>query len=99
MNNEPHPENGGLNCIDSNKEQKKCTGGSCKVNGAWGDWESWSSCGSNCKRSRSRCCNNPAPSNGGSDCIGENKEDKYCSEGRCREGTDTKYVKFTFLCL
>ena len=22
MNNEPHPENGGLNCIDSNKEQK-----------------------------------------------------------------------------
>ena len=34
------------------------------VNGGWGAWTSWSTCGDNCQKTRSRRCNNPAPVNG-----------------------------------
>ena len=48
------------------------------VNGGWGDWTSWSSCGDDCKNTRSRYCDSPAPGNGGSDCSGDSKESKKC---------------------
>ena len=53
------------------------------VNGGWSEWTSWSTCGQNCQKSRSRLCNNPTPANGGSECSGENTEDMSCSGGNC----------------
>ena len=87
--NNPTPANGGSECEGHHEEDKSCTGGRCMVDGGWGSWSIWSSCGSDCTISRYRKCNNPTPANGGSECEGENKEDKYCAEGQCRQGTDT----------
>jgi len=55
------------------------------VDGNWGAWSSWSSCGNNrdgkskCKKVKSRHCNKPAPSNGGKDCVGDEKEEGVCT--------------------
>uniref|UniRef100_A0A3P9LPN6 Complement component C7 n=1 Tax=Oryzias latipes TaxID=8090 RepID=A0A3P9LPN6_ORYLA len=49
------------------------------IHGSWSCWSSWSSC-SDSQRSRSRSCNNPAPSNGGHSCIGPAAEQKSCEE-------------------
>jgi len=53
------------------------------INGNWASWGAWSSCMSNCKRSRVRSCDNPAPENGGADCAGLDKEVSNCSDGYC----------------
>ena len=51
------------------------------MNGGWGDWLSWSACGSNCRRTRSRKCDEPVPTNGGNDCVGDGKDiDKCCPD-------------------
>lgn len=44
-----------------------------------GEWSEWSSCNSDCKQTRT--CTNPAPANGGSDCIGDAEMD--CRGGDC----------------
>ena len=53
------------------------------VNGGWSEWTSWSTCGQNCQKTRSRLCDNPTPANGGSECSGENTEEMSCSGGNC----------------
>ena len=54
------------------------------VNGAWSDWMPWSSCSASCgtdgQETRSRLCNNPAPSNGGEQCEGDSSEDRQCQQ-------------------
>jgi len=61
-----------------------CFGAKCQpVDGQWGSWGSWSACDSNCKKSRSRSCNNPAPVKGGKYCYGSSKEEDTCSGGQC----------------
>ena len=54
------------------------------VNGGWGAWTSWSLCGDNCQKTRVRNCNNPAPVNGGQNCIGNRIRSTACSGGNCR---------------
>ena len=49
------------------------------VDGKWGDWSPWSVCESNCKKTRSRSCDNPVPVNGGRDCVGEGRNITDCS--------------------
>lgn len=47
------------------------------VNGGWGSWSSWSSC-SGGSQTRTRLCNNPSPSNGGSYCVGSSTQTQSC---------------------
>jgi len=55
------------------------------INGGWSAWTTWSSCSNNkdgkgsCKKSRSRACNNPVPSNGGAQCQGDSQETAVCT--------------------
>lgn len=55
------------------------------VNGGYSTWQEWSPCSVTCgngQQNRMRMCNNPAPGNGGADCIasglGEPTETKAC---------------------
>nr|XP_029136025.1 complement component C8 beta chain isoform X1 [Labrus bergylta] len=47
------------------------------IDGSWSCWGAWSSCSGGTK-SRSRQCNNPAPSNGGLTCRGLQQESTEC---------------------
>ena len=66
------------------------------VNGGWSSWSDWSECSSECNgtQTRTRSCNNPAPSCGGSDCSEDSTETKscggcdprfYCEGGSCEK--------------
>ena len=82
--NNPSPANGGNTCPGAGQDRESCTGGQCTPrDGNWGLWSSWSSCGSNCVKSRSRSCNNPSPVNGGNSCPGSDQENRTCTGGFC----------------
>ncbi|KAM4635676.1 complement component C7-like [Polymixia lowei] len=49
------------------------------IHGSWSCWSTWGSC-SGGQRSRTRSCNNPAPSGGGLHCSGLGVEHKSCEE-------------------
>nr|XP_012772491.1 complement component C7 [Maylandia zebra] len=49
------------------------------IHGSWSCWSSWGSC-SGGQRSRTRSCNNPAPSRGGQHCTGLQVEQKPCDD-------------------
>lgn len=56
------------------------------VDGGWGQWTTWSTCSVACgdgQETRSRFCNDPAPSNGGQDCSGVSEESRSCNDGDC----------------
>ena len=48
------------------------------VDGEWSQWVSSGSCKTNGKRERTRNCTNPAPVNGGKQCLGSNKDEVPC---------------------
>lgn len=52
----------------------------CAVPPVDGGWSDWSSCASNCRQTRT--CANPAPQNGGANCVGESTQ--VCTGGQCR---------------
>ncbi|XP_075875910.1 complement component C8 beta chain [Nelusetta ayraudi] len=47
------------------------------IDGSWSCWATWSSC-SGRKKTRTRQCNNPLPSNGGMECRGLQQESTDC---------------------
>lgn len=52
------------------------------INGNWSEWTTWSACSvtsGDGSQSRFRSCDSPPPSNGGTDCMGVNTEDKFCN--------------------
>ena len=56
------------------------------VNGNWGDWTAWNTCSVTCAggtQARTRLCNNPAPSNGGANCVGSASESQACNTQSC----------------
>lgn len=48
-----------------------------KVNGGWSAWSAWSTCNSG-SQTRTRTCTNPAPQNGGANCVGSATETQSC---------------------
>jgi len=59
------------------------------VNGVWGPWTSWSPCSTTCgngQQTRQRECDNPPPSQGGMDCVGNATGTAACSVGDCPIG-------------
>jgi len=59
------------------------------VNGNWGAWSAWGTCSKTCgsgTQSRTRLCNNPAPANGGSNCMGSRSESQACNTQTCPIG-------------
>lgn len=85
----PAPKNGGAPCSDVGEpnETGQCTMDPCpKVDGGWSVWTDWGSCSVTCGsgvQNRSRACNNPAPENGGTDCVGETEESQDCELDTC----------------
>ncbi|KAL4222757.1 hypothetical protein ACF0H5_018798 [Mactra antiquata] len=56
------------------------------VDGEWSSWSTWSSCSVTCSngtKTRTRQCNNPAPSPQGEQCPGSFKETSTCSRKAC----------------
>jgi hypothetical protein len=79
-------------------ETQSCNTQACcsPVNGGWSSFGEWSDCSSECDgtQSRSRDCNNPTPSCGGSQCSGDSSETQscggcdrrfYCEGGSCEK--------------
>ena len=56
------------------------------VDGGYSDFGDWSECSAECgggTQTRTRTCTNPAPANGGADCVGDNSETRECNPQRC----------------
>ena len=52
------------------------------VNGGWGEWTSWTTCGEhNCRSYRFRGCVHPYPANGGRNCVGDDNQYIECDFG------------------
>ncbi|XP_071104973.1 uncharacterized protein [Haliotis cracherodii] len=89
----PAPSNGGADCVGSatGDYSETCNTVGCPVDGNWSEWtvttgDCSASCGGGSRTiSRNRTCTNPAPSNGGADCVGESKEEdsEVCNSDGC----------------
>ena len=56
------------------------------VDGGYSDFGDWSECSAECDggtQTRSRTCTNPAPANGGADCVGDSTESRECNTQGC----------------
>ncbi|XP_065068435.1 uncharacterized protein LOC135693793 [Rhopilema esculentum] len=70
------------------EETQPCTSCQEAMNGHWNKWGSWGSCSKTCNegvRTRHRKCDNPAPSNGGSQCPGSSTHTVICRIKRCNQ--------------
>ncbi|XP_060591307.1 SCO-spondin-like isoform X2 [Ruditapes philippinarum] len=84
--NSPGPSYGGRDCVGEYSEAQVCNTQDCPRDGHWTDWSSWDPCSVTCgngTKERTRTCSNPAPSNGGADCVGTNKNNDGCNEAVC----------------
>ncbi|XP_063682435.1 A disintegrin and metalloproteinase with thrombospondin motifs 8-like [Bolinopsis microptera] len=58
----------------------------CKVDGGYSAFGDWSKCSAECDggtQTKTRQCNDPAPSNGGKECEGDDSETQTCNEDPC----------------
>ena len=62
--------------------------------GNWGQWTAWSQCRSGCGgyQNRARVCDDPPPSNGGSDCAGKLSQEKRCPKCPNRRPSQGTYA-------
>ena len=54
------------------------------VDGAWSRFTRWSACSTECGKgtqTRTRSCDNPAPLNGGAECLGSATQSRSCESG------------------
>ncbi|XP_067022317.1 A disintegrin and metalloproteinase with thrombospondin motifs adt-1-like isoform X6 [Acropora muricata] len=83
----PRPSNGGKPCPGKDQEEMSCNTNPCAVDGNWGPWKQWSSCSITCggrgRRTRTRECNSPPPSNGGRTCRGQGSSEAPCYTRPC----------------
>ena len=57
------------------------------VSGSWGSWIKWSQCSQSCgggTETRWRLCDSPAPAQGGTDCQGDDSQQRQCNTHQCR---------------
>jgi len=103
----PAPEFGGKDCssLGSSSETVKCKSDPCPVNGGYSPWQEWSPCSVTCgsgEQNRMRICNNPAPSNGGGDCmaigLGQPTEFKACYLEVCPGPPETGWSECSKTC-
>ncbi|XP_033118700.1 tyrosine-protein kinase Shark-like isoform X2 [Anneissia japonica] len=79
----------GSSCSDDGSfgsETKACKTDGCPVDGGWSNYTDWSPCSVSCTggiQTRNRTCTNPAPENGGADCVGDSGEEQRCNEQEC----------------
>ncbi|XP_063683939.1 uncharacterized protein LOC134818358 [Bolinopsis microptera] len=84
--NDPAPSNGGKECEGDDSETQTCNEDPCPIDGGYGAFGDWSKCSSDCDggtQTRTRQCNDPAPSNGGKECEGDDSETQTCNEDPC----------------
>ncbi|CAD5126759.1 DgyrCDS14811 [Dimorphilus gyrociliatus] len=58
----------------------------CPISGGWSSWSAWQNCQPSCgsgTRVRTRKCDNPPPSNGGFDCLGNEVDVEPCENDPC----------------
>ena len=83
----PAPENGGADCVGDSVKTQECNTHSCNlVDGGWSDFGSWTECSATCGggiKTRIRTCTNPAPENGGADCVGDSVKTQECNTHSC----------------
>ncbi|KAK3095360.1 hypothetical protein FSP39_013702 [Pinctada imbricata] len=92
----PAPQHGGQDCVGDTSEDTACNTNACSVDGSWGDWSQWGTCTKSCdggQRSRTRVCDNPAPSSGGQDCIGTSSMFEDCNTTACPTVAPGSYVQ------
>ena len=66
--------------------------------GHWGSWSSWSTCIHGNRRTRTRLCNNPSPSQCAKTCSGTSSQSKPCFvSGYLMSWDDYNYIIKTFL--
>jgi len=56
------------------------------TDGGWSDFSDWSECTNPCNggvQGRTKTCSNPAPANGGADCVGDDSETQDCNPDPC----------------
>ncbi|XP_078312841.1 properdin-like [Crassostrea virginica] len=64
------------NCDFKQKEVAACVGPPCPINGNWSPWTEWGEC----KRKRTRTCDDPPAQHGGSKCVGNSIQRERCSD-------------------
>ncbi|CAH1801182.1 unnamed protein product [Owenia fusiformis] len=82
----PSPSCGGATCSGVSTSTSTCNTHCCRVDGDWGDWGAWQACSVACgggTKSKTRSCNNPAPSCGGATCIGSATLTSNCNTHCC----------------
>ena len=75
---------------------------SSSVDGGYSDFGEWSECSALCKggiQTRTRTCTQPAPANGGADCVGEASESKPCNENEICPGLKNHLHFLIIFCL
>ncbi|XP_078333125.1 SCO-spondin-like isoform X2 [Crassostrea virginica] len=78
--------NGNSSCPGNSGESRSCDAGSCIVDGGWSSWLAWAPCFASCGdslRTRARTCTNPAPVQGGDDCVGSAYDSQSCNVAPC----------------
>ena len=83
---DPSPQHNGRPCAGSANMTVFCYHGPCPKGGGWSTWTNWSSCSKSCAngtRTRSRICDDPTSSPGGSTCLGNPNQTSSCNEEPC----------------
>ncbi|XP_023559876.1 hemicentin-1 [Octodon degus] len=84
--NNPPAQHGGRPCEGNAVEIIMCNVRPCPVPGGWSSWQPWGECSKSCgegTQMRTRLCNNPPPSFGGSYCGGAETQMRVCNERHC----------------
>ncbi|XP_052105775.1 SCO-spondin-like [Mytilus californianus] len=82
----PAPMYGGSTCKGNTTDNQLCNPQHCPIDGEWTSWTAWSVCSVTCgggKSARTRSCSDPAPQYNGSNCSGQDKENRVCNTINC----------------
>ncbi|XP_052061953.1 hemicentin-1-like [Mytilus californianus] len=84
--NDPAPTQDGKPCDGAETRFEQCNKEACAVNGNWGSWTLDGPCSVTCGagvQTKTRVCNDPAPSQNGKPCDGEETSSEECNKEAC----------------